>query len=73
MYLPDFLRSPNFSTGGAVLKGRLVSEEVTVVYSSERDAAERSMPLWRHPGCSGAFLTASSGTWSTIRPLVTGS
>lgn len=56
MYLRDFLRSPNFSTGGAVLKGRLLSEEVTVVYSSERDAAERFDAIMARPGVLRRFL-----------------
>lgn len=55
-YLRDFLRSPYFATGGALGRGKLVSEEVTVVYSSEYDAAHRFDAIMAKPGVLIRFL-----------------
>jgi hypothetical protein len=56
MYLRDFLLSPDFSTGGALSRGKLLSEEVTTVYLNERDAAERFDTIMARPGVLTRFL-----------------
>lgn len=55
-YLGEFMKSPNLSTGGAVQNGRLVSEEVTIVYRSEGDAARRFDTIMAQPGVLMRFL-----------------
>jgi len=55
-FLRDFLRSPEFSTGGAVARGKLISEEVTIVYSSESDAALHFDRIMTRPGVLARFL-----------------
>lgn len=73
-YLRDFLRSPYFSTGGALERGKLVSEEVTVVYSSEHDAARRFDDIMAKPGVLIRFLNRINWDvvdypWSEDEPL----
>jgi hypothetical protein len=40
MFLRDLIRSPEFKTGGAMTRNKLLSQEITVLYSSEREAEE---------------------------------
>lgn len=56
MYLRDFIRSPEFSTGAAIGHRKLLSEEVTTVYTSEHDAARRFDEIMARPGVLIRFL-----------------
>jgi hypothetical protein len=64
MYLRDFIRSPEFSTGGAIGRGKLLSEEITIVYSSEPDAAQRFDAIMARPGILIRFLDRLS--WDVV-------
>lgn len=64
MYLRDFLRSPEFATGGAIQRGKLLSEEVSIVYSSEQDAARRFDAIMARPGVLMRFLNRIS--WDIV-------
>lgn len=63
-FLRDFLRSPFFSTGGAMGRGKLISEEVTVLYSSEYDASRRFDAIMARPGVLTRFLNRIS--WDVV-------
>ncbi|WP_447763414.1 hypothetical protein [Sphingopyxis panaciterrae] len=63
-FLLDFLRSPDFATGGVLVGRTLVSEEVTTLYNSEREAAERFDAIVANPPVLTRFLDRIQ--WSVI-------
>ena len=56
MYLRDFIRSPEFATGGAIKGRKLFSEEVMIVYENEQDAARRFDEIMARPAVLTRFL-----------------
>lgn len=63
MFLRDFLRSPCFASGGAFDGKRMIREEVSIVYSNERDAAKRFDEIMARPPGLRKFVERV--TWDT--------
>jgi hypothetical protein len=55
-YLREFIRSPEFATGGIVKGQKLYGQEITVFYSSEREAARRFDAIMARPSVVLRFL-----------------
>jgi hypothetical protein len=64
MFLRDYIRSPGFETGGAMGRRKLLSEEITFLYSSEAEASERFDRIMARPGVLIRFLNRV--TWDIV-------
>ena len=64
MFLRDYLKSQSFSTGGAFDGRRVMREEVTMLYFSEREASDRFDPIMAQPPGLRKFIDRL--TWDTV-------